>query len=43
MFSAPEHGPDFWRILVDEPYRNQTNVTLLFKVNEGLIRIQKAV
>ncbi|XP_071342277.1 leptin receptor isoform X2 [Trachinotus anak] len=28
---APEHGPDFWRILQDDPYRNQTNVTLLFK------------
>ncbi|XP_060890548.1 leptin receptor [Labrus mixtus] len=28
---APEHGPDFWRILQDDPYRNQTNVTLLFE------------
>ncbi|KAM9357750.1 LOW QUALITY PROTEIN: leptin receptor [Symphorus nematophorus] len=28
---APERGPDFWRILQDEPYRNQTNVTLLFE------------
>ncbi|KAE8293952.1 Leptin receptor [Larimichthys crocea] len=28
---APERGPDFWRILQDDPYRNQTNVTLLFK------------
>ncbi|XP_062251354.1 leptin receptor isoform X1 [Platichthys flesus] len=28
---APEHGPNFWRILQDDPYRNQTNVTLLFK------------
>uniref|UniRef100_UPI0037E7B6C8 leptin receptor n=1 Tax=Semicossyphus pulcher TaxID=241346 RepID=UPI0037E7B6C8 len=27
---APERGPDFWRILQDDPYRNQTNVTLLF-------------
>uniref|UniRef100_A0A667ZIW4 Leptin receptor n=1 Tax=Myripristis murdjan TaxID=586833 RepID=A0A667ZIW4_9TELE len=30
---APEHGPDFWRVLQDDPYRNQTNVTLLFKVS----------
>ncbi|GLD49719.1 leptin receptor [Lates japonicus] len=29
---APERGPDFWRILQDDPYRNQTNVTLLFEV-----------
>ncbi|KAK2835249.1 hypothetical protein Q5P01_015733 [Channa striata] len=28
---APERGPDFWRILQDDPYRNQSNVTLLFK------------
>ncbi|XP_039985106.1 leptin receptor isoform X2 [Xiphias gladius] len=28
---APEHGPDFWRILQEDPYRNQTNVTLLFE------------
>ncbi|XP_051232121.1 leptin receptor isoform X3 [Dicentrarchus labrax] len=28
---APERGPDFWRILQDDPYRSQTNVTLLFK------------
>ncbi|XP_056132005.1 leptin receptor isoform X2 [Lampris incognitus] len=28
---TPEHGPDFWRVLQDDPYRNQTNVTLLFK------------
>ncbi|XP_069377751.1 leptin receptor isoform X2 [Paralichthys olivaceus] len=28
---APERGPNFWRILQDDPYRNQTNVTLLFK------------
>ncbi|XP_070764514.1 leptin receptor [Enoplosus armatus] len=28
---APERGPDFWRILQDDPYRNQTNVTLLFE------------
>ncbi|XP_074524942.1 leptin receptor [Halichoeres trimaculatus] len=28
---APERGPDFWRILRDDPYRNQTNVTLLFQ------------
>ncbi|KAM3620179.1 uncharacterized protein V6R79_019401 [Siganus canaliculatus] len=28
---APERGPDFWRILQDEPDRNRTNVTLLFK------------
>lgn len=32
--SAPERGPDFWRILQDDPYRNQTNVTLLFKVHK---------
>ncbi|XP_068600027.1 leptin receptor [Brachionichthys hirsutus] len=28
---APEHGPDFWRILHDDPHRSQTNVTLLFE------------
>ncbi|XP_070687901.1 leptin receptor isoform X2 [Pempheris klunzingeri] len=28
---VPERGPDFWRILQDDPYRNQTNVTLLFE------------
>ncbi|XP_045905624.1 leptin receptor isoform X2 [Micropterus dolomieu] len=28
---APERGPDFWRILQDDPFRNQTNVTLLFE------------
>lgn len=28
---APERGPDFWRIFQDDPERNQTNVTLLFK------------
>lgn len=28
---APERGPDFWRNLQDDPYRNQTNVTLLFE------------
>ncbi|XP_071398759.1 leptin receptor [Centroberyx affinis] len=28
---VPEHGPDFWRVLQDDPYRNQTNVTLLFE------------
>lgn len=28
---APERGPDFWRILQDDLYRNQTNVTLLFE------------
>ncbi|KAK5869628.1 hypothetical protein PBY51_024331 [Eleginops maclovinus] len=28
---APEHGPDFWRVLKDDPHRNQTNVTLLFE------------
>ncbi|XP_060933549.1 leptin receptor [Limanda limanda] len=28
---APERGPDFWRILQDDPNRNQTYVTLLFK------------
>ncbi|XP_042370661.1 leptin receptor isoform X2 [Plectropomus leopardus] len=28
---TPERGPDFWRILQDDPYRNQTNVTLLFE------------
>lgn len=32
--SAPERGPDFWRVLQDDPYRNQTNVTLLFEVHE---------
>ncbi|KAK9519589.1 hypothetical protein VZT92_022308 [Zoarces viviparus] len=28
---APDRGPDFWRVLQDDPYRNQTNVTLLFE------------
>ncbi|KAL6108253.1 lepr [Pungitius sinensis] len=28
---APKHGPDFWRVLQDDPHRNQTNVTLLFE------------
>ncbi|CAJ1061002.1 leptin receptor isoform X1 [Xyrichtys novacula] len=28
---APERGPDFWRILQDDPYSNQTNATLLFE------------
>lgn len=28
---APDRGPDFWRILQDDPYRNQTNVTLIFE------------
>ncbi|XP_029285913.1 LOW QUALITY PROTEIN: leptin receptor [Cottoperca gobio] len=28
---VPEGGPDFWRTLQDDPYRNQTNVTLLFQ------------
>uniref|UniRef100_A0A671VRX9 Fibronectin type-III domain-containing protein n=1 Tax=Sparus aurata TaxID=8175 RepID=A0A671VRX9_SPAAU len=28
---APERGPDFWRTLEDDPYRNQTNVSLLFE------------
>ncbi|XP_056271204.1 leptin receptor [Pseudoliparis swirei] len=28
---APERGPDFWRVIQDEPYGNQTNVTLLFE------------
>ncbi|XP_033937667.1 leptin receptor isoform X2 [Pseudochaenichthys georgianus] len=28
---APERGPDFWRILQDDPHRNQTNVTLLLE------------
>nr|AKM16803.1 leptin receptor [Scomber japonicus] len=28
---APDRGPDFWRVLQDDPYRNQTNVTLLFQ------------
>ncbi|KAM9848864.1 leptin receptor [Aulostomus maculatus] len=28
---APARGPDFWRILQEDPYRNQTNVTLLFE------------
>lgn len=32
--TAPERGPDFWRILQDDPYRNQTNVTLLFEVHK---------
>lgn len=30
--TAPEHGPNFWRVLQDDPSRNQTNVTLLFEV-----------
>ncbi|XP_028822240.1 leptin receptor isoform X2 [Denticeps clupeoides] len=28
---APDSGPDFWRVLHEDPLRNQTNVTLLFK------------
>ncbi|XP_032428229.1 leptin receptor isoform X1 [Xiphophorus hellerii] len=28
---APERGPDFWRIRHDDPYRNQSNITLLFE------------
>ncbi|XP_030647005.1 leptin receptor [Chanos chanos] len=28
---APEYGPDFWRILEEDPAKNQTNVTLIFK------------
>uniref|UniRef100_A0A672YTN7 Fibronectin type-III domain-containing protein n=1 Tax=Sphaeramia orbicularis TaxID=375764 RepID=A0A672YTN7_9TELE len=28
---APERGPDFWRILQDDSYQNQINVTLLFE------------
>lgn len=28
---APEMGPDFWRILQEDPARNVTNVTLIFK------------
>ncbi|XP_040926393.1 leptin receptor [Betta splendens] len=28
---APERGPDFWRTLQDDPYTNQTYVTLLFE------------
>ncbi|KAJ8392567.1 hypothetical protein AAFF_G00074450 [Aldrovandia affinis] len=27
---APERGPDFWRVLQENPRLNQTNVTLLF-------------
>lgn len=30
--AAPERGPDFWRILQDDPDRPHTKVTLLFKV-----------
>ncbi|CAL8254996.1 unnamed protein product [Merluccius merluccius] len=28
---APDNGPDFWRVLEDDPHRNMTNVTLLLK------------
>ncbi|XP_056114810.1 leptin receptor isoform X2 [Rhinichthys klamathensis goyatoka] len=28
---APEMGPDFWRVLQEDPVRNVTNVTLIFK------------
>uniref|UniRef100_A0A4W5Q7S3 Leptin receptor n=1 Tax=Hucho hucho TaxID=62062 RepID=A0A4W5Q7S3_9TELE len=28
---APDQGPDFWRAFQEDPARNQTNVTLLFK------------
>nr|XP_055068564.1 leptin receptor isoform X2 [Misgurnus anguillicaudatus] len=28
---APEMGPDFWRIIQEDPVRNVTNVTLIFK------------
>lgn len=31
--TAPEHGPNFWRVLQDDPSRKQTKVTLLFKVH----------
>ncbi|XP_062854239.1 leptin receptor [Trichomycterus rosablanca] len=29
---APESGPDFWRVIQEDPARNQANVTLLFKI-----------
>lgn len=35
--SAPEMGPDFWRILQEDPARNVTNVTLIFKVGKDLL------
>ncbi|KAM4738748.1 leptin receptor [Anableps anableps] len=28
---APERGPDFWRMCQDDPYRIQSNITLLFE------------
>ncbi|XP_038134313.1 leptin receptor isoform X2 [Cyprinodon tularosa] len=28
---APERGPDFWRIIEEDPDRNKSNVTLLFE------------
>ncbi|KAM6962593.1 leptin receptor [Aplochiton taeniatus] len=28
---APDQGPDFWRVLQEDPAKNQTSVTLLFK------------
>lgn len=36
---APEHGPNFWRVLQDDPSRKQTNVTLLFKVHRLQARL----
>ncbi|XP_048833026.1 leptin receptor isoform X2 [Brienomyrus brachyistius] len=30
-FRAPEEGPDFWRVIQEDPELNRTNVTLLLK------------
>lgn len=30
--AAPLQGPDFWRVIVEDPERRQKNVTLLWKV-----------
>lgn len=38
MISAPERGPDFWRVLQENPRLNQTNVTLLFLVGVPFLR-----
>lgn len=34
VISAPEMGPDFWRIIQEDPVRSVTNVTLIIKVGE---------
>lgn len=36
-FAAPLQGPEFWRIVSEDPGRKQRNVTLLWKVGAALI------